>query len=300
MFLYYLASGVLTGGIGLNYYYLSVGYGSSSGGFVVTLISVFYVVAMIASQALYPMIAKKINKQKILSIATIITLVGALGFFLTCFPLFGDKPLSLMLSGAAPAYGADMNFGWALGGLMFCNYLFPFIFFFGAGLVYMVILVMFQDSIDHNEYEFGERKESVISAWRPLDVKLGSALLRGFQYLIFLTAGVMTTVDGISTAEGKLNSGEYDSEAFVSKIQELMNGITKDSLVIICIWIAIILVLCFVAVWVLIHFGYKIDEETHRKMVVELERRHKASGFDESELSEEAVEQIEEANANAD
>ena len=300
MFLYYLASGVLTGGIGLNYYYLSTGYGSSSGGFVVTLISVFYVVAMIASQALYPVIAKKINKQKILSIATIVTLVGAVGFFLTCFPLFGDKPLSLMLNSYTPEYGAPMDFGWALGGLMFCNYLFPFVFFFGAGLVYMVILVMFQDSIDHNEYEFGERKESVISAWRPLDVKLGSALLRGFQYLIFLTAGVMTTVDGISTAEGKLNSGEYDSETFVGKIQELMNGVTKDSLVIIGLWIAIILVLCFVAVWVLIHFGYKIDEETHRKMVVELERRHKASGFDESELSEEAVEQIEEANANAD
>ena len=51
IFLYYLASGVLTGGIGLNYYYLSVGYGSSSGGFIVTLISVFYVLSMILSQA---------------------------------------------------------------------------------------------------------------------------------------------------------------------------------------------------------------------------------------------------------
>ena len=78
MFLYYLASGVLTGGIGLNYYYLSVGYGSSSGGLVVTLISVFYVLSMIISQALYPVLAKKMPKQKILLIAIIISLVGAL------------------------------------------------------------------------------------------------------------------------------------------------------------------------------------------------------------------------------
>ena len=284
MFLYYLASGVLTGGIGLNYYYLSVGYGSSSGGFVVTLISVFYVFAMIASQALYPIIAKKMKKQKILTIAVIISLVGALGFFLTCFPLFGDKPLSLMLSGTTPAYGEGMNFGWGLGGLMFCNYLFPFVFFFGAGLVYMVILVMFQDSIDYNEYQFGERKESVISAWRPLDVKLGSALLRGFQYLIFLSAGVMGVVNGISTAEGKLNSGEYNSESFVGKIQELMAGVNKGSLNIIGLWIFIILALCFVAVWVLIHFGYKITEESHRDMVEELEKRHAASGFNPEEV----------------
>ena len=284
MFLYYLASGVLTGGIGLNYYYLAVGYGSSSGGFVVTLISVFYVLSMIISQALYPMLAKKMAKQKILTIAVGITLLGALGFFLTCFPLFGEKPISLMLSGATPAYGAGMDFGWALGGLMFCNYLFPFVFFFGCGLIYMVILVMFQDSIDYNEYEYGERKESVISAWRPLDVKLGSALLRGFQYLIFLSAGVMGVVNGISTAEGDLNSGSVTSDQFVAKIQELMEGVTNTSRIVIGIWIFAILVACFVAVWLLIHFGYKIDEKRHQEIVDELEQRHAASGFAKDEL----------------
>ena len=300
IFLYYLASGVLTGGIGLNYYYLSVGYGSSSGGFVVTLISVFYVLAMISSQALYPMIAKKMSKQKLLTIATIICFVGALGFFFTCFPLFGDKPLSLMLSGETPAYGAGMDFGWALGGLMFCNYLFPFIFFFGAGLVYMVLLVMFQDSIDYNEFEFGERKESVISAWRPLDVKLGSALLRGFQYLIFLSAGVMGVVNGISNAEGQLNADmaaaagnaaqeEAVKEGFVAKIQELMQDVTPQSMIVIGIWVVIILCVCFGAVWLLIHFGYKINEERHTEIVQELEKRHAEIGFNKEEVAEEVA-----------
>ena len=300
IFLYYLASGVLTGGIGLNYYYLSVGYGSSSGGFVVTLISVFYVLAMISSQALFPMLAKKINKQKLLTIATVIALVGAVGFFLTCFPLFGDKPLSLMMSGETPAYGSGMDFGWGLGGLMFCNYLFPFVFFFGAGLVYMVILVMFQDSIDYNEYEYGERKESVISAWRPLDVKLGSALLRGFQYLIFLSAGVMGVVSGISEAEGQLNadmaaaSGNAAAEeavktGFVAKIQSLMADVTSSSMIVIGIWIVIILVVCFVAVWLLIRFGYKIDEKRHAEIVQELEKRHAEADFDKEEIAEEPV-----------
>ena len=290
IFLYYLASGVLTGGIGLNYFYLAAGYGSSSGGLVVTVISVFYVLSMILSQALFPMIAKKVSKQKILSIATLITLAGAFGFLLTCFPLFGDKPLSLMFNGATPAYGSGMDFGWAFGGLMFCNYLFPFVFFFGAGLVYMVILVMFQDSIDYHEHEFGERKESVISAWRPLDVKLGSALLRGFQYLIFLSAGVMATVNGISTAEGKLNSGEYDPDSFVAQIQSLMAGVKRSSLIIIGVWVAVILVACFVAVWALIHFGYKIDEKRHQEIVAELEQRHAASGFAADELEQQPQE----------
>ena len=302
IFLYYLASGVLTGGIGMNYYYLSVGYGSASGGLVVTLIAVFYVLSQISSQALYPVIAKKISKQKILTIATIITIVGAVGFFFTCFPLFGDKSLSVMLSGDAPAYGKDMiteGMPWAFSGLMFFNYLFPFVFFFGAGLVYMVLLVMFQDSIDYHEYTFGERKESVISAWRPLDVKLGSALLRGFQYLIFLSAGVMGVVNGISSAEGSLNAdmaaagSDETAQAvatnkFTAKIAELMNGVKPESLIVIGIWVLAILLVCFVAVFLLIRFGYKVTEEKHIEMVAELEKRHAESGFNSEELEQSA------------
>lgn len=302
IFLYYLASGVLTGGIGMNYYYLSVGYGSASGGLVVTLIAVFYVLSQISSQALYPVIAKKISKQKILTIATIITIVGAVGFFFTCFPLFGDKSLSVMLSGDAPAYGKDMiteGMPWAFSGLMFFNYLFPFVFFFGAGLVYMVLLVMFQDSIDYHEYTFGERKESVISAWRPLDVKLGSALLRGFQYLIFLSAGVMGVVNGISSAEGTLNADmaaagsdeaaqAVATNKFTAKIAELMNGVKPESLIVIGIWVLAILLVCFVAVFLLIRFGYKVTEEKHIEMVAELEKRHAESGFNSEELEQSA------------
>jgi Na+/melibiose symporter-like transporter len=94
----------------------------------------------------------------------------------------------------------------------------------------------------------------------------------------------MGVVNGISTAEGKLNSGEYNSESFVGRIAELMNDVTKGSLNIIGLWIFIILALCFVAVWLLIHFGYKITEESHKEMVDELEKRHKASGFNPEEI----------------
>nr|MCR5078586.1 MFS transporter [Bacilli bacterium] len=272
MFLYYLANGVITGGIGLNYYYLSVGYGGSQGGFVVTLISVFYVAAMIGSQALYPVLAKKMPKKKILIIGTIICLVGALGFFLTCFPMFGDTPLSLSANTYVPTEG--MDFGWALGGMMWCNYLFPFLFFFGAGTIYMVILVMFQDSIDYNEYRFGDRRESLISAWRPLTVKLGSALLRGIQFLVFLTAGVMSTVTAISTAEQNLSSKSITAEQFDQQIKAAMDTVAPENLRIIGLWIVIILVACFVTVFVIIMLNYKISEEKHLKIVEEIEKRH--------------------------
>ena len=284
MFLYYLASGVLTGGIGLNYFYLSLGYGAGKGGFVSALISIMYVAAMISSQALYPAIAKKISKQKILTISFIIQLVGFAGFILCCVPLFGEHPLAYnQITETDPAKFFNMDFGWALGGTMFLYYLFPFIFFFGMGLMYLAIIVMFQDAIDYNEYEYGERKESIISAWRPLDVKLSSALLRGFQYLIFLASGLMGAVKAISDAENKHNAvsqahiGDKDwvDYEFVNTVVAIKEGVSTQSITIAGVLIVIILVASIVATYLLMHFGYTITEEKHQEIVNALEEKHK-------------------------
>ena len=291
MFLYYLASGVLTGGIGLNYFYLSLGYGSGRGSLVSTIISVMYVIAMVSSQAIYPIIAKKLPKQKILTITFIIQMVGFLGFFFCCIPLFNGRPLAYnQITQTDPSLYMAMDFGWAFGGTMFLYYLFPFIFFFGMGMMYLAIMVMFQDAIDYNEWKFGERKESIISAWRPLDVKLSSALLRGFQYLIFLAAGLMPAVTAISDAEQAHNisaqtktgwlpvtgstTGELYDPVFVQAVKDAQAKATSDMLRIAGILIVVVLVVSIVAAWCLMHFGYTITEEEHQKIVDELEVRH--------------------------
>lgn len=298
MFLYYLASGVLTGGIGLNYFYLSIGYGSGRGGLVSTIISVMYVLAMVSSQALYPVIAKKLSKQKILTITFVIQMVGFLGFLLCCVPLFNGKPLAI--NNAPLPEMSGMDFGWALGGTMFLYYLFPFIFFFGMGMMYLAIMVMFQDAIDYNEYKYGERKESITSAWRPLDVKLSSALLRGFQLLIFTASGLMWAVEGISKAEEAHNAflvahpGEVD-QTFIDAIDAIKKGVDANSGGIMAagIMIVVVLVASIVAAWALMHFGYTITEESHAEMVKELEKRHVASEV----AAGEEPEHIEEASA---
>ena len=278
MFLYYLATGVLTGGIGLNYFYLSIGYGSGRGGLVSTIISVMYVIAMVSSQAIYPMIAKKLSKQKILTITFIIQLVGFAGFLFCCTPLFGDHPIAY--NSAALPEMSGMDFGWAFGGTMFMYYLFPVIFFFGMGMMYLAIMVMFQDAIDYNEFQFGERKEAIISAWRPLDVKLSSALLRGFQYIIFLVSGLLVAVNGISNAESAHNiysathPGEAD-QTFIDSINDIQANVQPWQLRVAGILIVVVLVASIVIAYLLMHFGYTIDEQKHQEIVVALEERHK-------------------------
>ncbi len=282
MFLYYLASGVLTGGIGLNYFYLSLGYGAGRGGLVSAIISVMYVLGMVGSQALYPAMAKKMPKKKILLISFIIQLAGFAGFFLCCVPLFSFEGVirPFAYNVATSTDFSTMDFGWAFGGTMALYYIFPLIFFFGMGMMYMVIMVMLQDSIDYNEYKFGDRKESIISAWRPLDVKLSSAMLRVFQIIIFASAGLLDAVNAISNAEQAHNiwvgtthePGEVDP--FDETIQSIQSGINPASLRVAGILIVVILVAAVVAAWAVLHFGYKIDEKFHAQIVDELSKRH--------------------------
>ena len=113
----------------------------------------------------------------------------------------------------------------------------------------------------------------------------------------FFAAGVLPVVNGISNAEGALNADmaaagsdevaqQRATNKFVTTIQDLMSKVTPTSLIIIGIWVAVLLIGCFLGVFFLIRFGYTITEESHRQMVDELEKRHAAVGFDTEELAQ--------------
>ena len=311
MFLYYLACGVLTGGIGLYYFYLNIGYGSWQGGLAATLISVFYVIGNVGAQILYPVIAKRMSKQKILLIFSIVGFAAYALFFLLCVPVFGEHPVAY---NALPAtvdpsqnkfFIEDMGSGlaWAMGGTMFLYYLIPLIFFFTQGMIYMVILMMFQSAIDYQEWKFGERKEAVAFAWRPLDVKFSSALLRAFQFMIFACAGVGGYFTALSNAEGIFNSanakgeaGEAAITARDSAIYEAWQHVERWQLVVYgAITVGIILI-AMAAVLIILRKKYIIDEKLSAQIAAELEERHssnaakapEAAPVEEVEASEEA------------
>lgn len=311
MFLYYLASGVLTGGIGLYYFYLNLGYGSWQGGLAATLISVVYVIGNVGAQILYPILAKKMSKKKILTIFSIIGLAAYAAFFIFCFPLFGEHPIayndySAFTEGGLFIENMGQGLAWAFGGTMFLYYLIPLVFFFTQGMLYMVILMMFQSAIDYQEYEYGERKEAIAFAWRPLDVKLSSALLRGFQYMIFAIAGVSTYFSAVSSAEGDYNAlyNEIFNKPITETYTEAMrdaelaaaasarnttiynawNGVERWQLVVYGIITIAIIAGSMLAVWLLLKFKFKITEEKAAEITAELEARHKAN--DGKKLSE--------------
>ena len=105
-----------------------------------------------------------------------------------------------------------------------------------------------------------------------------SALLRGFQYIIFLVAGLLTAVNAISNAENAHNiftathPGETD-QTFIDEINSIQAGVEAGQLRIAGILIVVVLVGAIVAAYLLMHFGYTIDEKKHQEIVDALEAR---------------------------
>ena len=301
MLLYYFGSFILTG-IGQNYFYMVFGYGGGNGGMVATAISVIYVLATIFAQAFYPTLAKKFSKKKILLITTIIIVVSYGAFLFLGFPLPG--------SGHPIAYNDPASGGlWFVGGTMFLYYVMAFLFFGAAGIFYLAVLVMFQDAIDYNEWKYGERKESICFAWRPLDVKLASGLNRGLQYLTFALTGTVLAVNSISNWEGKTNALTNAASNAMEKlaignlrdanIANSMSSISSNQLFMFGIIVIGVILVCFVGAYFLVHFGYKIDENLEATIVKELAERHEQDELENQNVAEsEPQEQVEEGAQN--
>ncbi len=263
MFLCYAGEGLLTG-VGTNYYYFLYGY--PGGAMIATVISVFYIVGTIAAQAFYPLLAKKISKKNILLFTTIIIAVFYAAFFLLGFPLNGRYPI--------------LNSSEWLSWQNIILYLFAFIFFAASGLFYLALIVMFQDAIDYNEYTFGERKDSICFAWRPLDVKLSSGLNLGIRYLAYFAGGFYAVFQSIGEAEANVNSGEMSRDQVNALINGQIDQIYADgkaNLTLFGIIIIGLTIAMFVIAYLIMRFGYHITEEQEKMMVEELAKRNEAN-----------------------
>lgn len=293
MLLYYLGAGLLTG-IGLNYFYLLYGYGGSKGGMIATVISLFYVLGTISSQVFYPLLVKKLKKQTILTISAIIIIVSYIAFLFVAFPIFGDTPLAYNES-VKNATDIWSGLGAAFGGSMWLLYVFSFLFFAASGIFYLVLLVMFQDAIDYQEWKYGERKESISFAWRPLDVKLASGLNLMVRNLTYIITGTAAGLNAISTYEGLNNAGYYDTveasgHSFDSDIASALEEIKPSQLATFGYIVIGVIIVVFLIAYLILHFGYKIDEKMEKQIVDELTLRNKEDIKEEATLESEVNE----------
>ncbi len=265
IFFYYVLGAVLTG-FGYNYFYFIYGYGGSLGGTGAIYFLAIYILSAVVAQCLYPLIAKHFKKMTILTITFAVSIFSFVVFFILGAPLFGDTPLaySHVINGKLDFFNGT---GWLI--------LLPvFLFSSVMGIFYLALLVMMQDSIDYNEWKFGERKESVAFAWRPLDAKISSALEKGLYLLALVASGTFAFYNKLNDTSSLVNNGTIKSEEAEVLVQQAIDDISRGNKISYTAWLMGLLVVFMTAAYLCMRIGYHLDEKEHQRIKDELTKRH--------------------------
>lgn len=258
--LYYTGASILVS-LGLNYFYFNFGY--SKAGTYQLYFTIVYALATIIAQALFPVIINKLkwSKMKLFTISSYVTVVGyALLFAYVFLDPFTWYPLMLVIG---------------------------FIVFFFQTFLSLILYINIQDSIDYNEYKFFERRESAVFSLRALTAKLGSSIQQLILYFALLAGSLFSISNQISGLEADAIAKYQDNaDAVGQAVRDQADAITGPEHV--ELWKRVVYQVGFtlvplafiLACYLVTKFTYKITEESHAKMVEEINARKTNKGTD--------------------
>ena len=145
--------------------------------------------------------------------------------------------------------------------------------FFGQGLFAVAIIMQMQSTIEYNEYQYGERKEAIVSSMRALVAKFSSAIQRLLIFLTLLISGLYAISQVISNSEAELASGTMTTQQLVEEVDEARATITNGQWLTFSIgmlWVPLVLLIISLFLCV---FVFKIDEKKYQEIVDEINRR---------------------------
>ena len=244
--LYYTGSGVLVAG-GLNYFYFSFGY--AEGGSYQFIFTIVFALATFLGQFLFPVLTNKLkwSKMKIFTITSLSTIISYIGLFLFVF---------------FPDYKAFFP--------VMCA--FAFFAFIGQTIISLILYIMIQDTIDYNEYKYNERRESATFALRAFAAKIAGSIQQGVLYLFLFASSLLVVSNQIANLEREhVGNNDVILDA-ASKITGA-NNIDLWQRVVFHVGFTVVPMVLFLATFLIIKFKYKITEESHKNMLLEIEAR---------------------------
>ena len=230
--------------LGVNFFYFEFGYSEAGG--LITLFTVMYGLGTLAAQFVYPILSGRFSRSRIIT-GCIIALVA-------CYLVF----LSL-------GYVIPMN-------VILLN-LVGFVIFFSQGLYNLAVIVMVNNTIEYDEYRFGERHDSIISAIRSFAVKLSGALNQGAASLILIISGIYVVSQSISALEVEIGNGTLDSETALKMADGYIAGVQPSQTLMLRIGMVFVPLIVMIAAYLIIRLKYKIDEKEYARLVAEIEKR---------------------------
>lgn len=263
LFLYYLGSGILNA-LGLNYFYFAVNF--SVGSTIMTIFTVIYGLGTILAQFLFPLFSKKFTRKKLLFLCFIGLMIGYTLFFVYGLPIKQGEiylsPLPYTIVDGKSVLNVFYVIPLCIIGLLI---------FFCQGLFYLTLLIMMTNTIEYNEYKFGERKEAVIFSLRPLVTKLASSIQQGILYLFIAVAALTTVITSISNFQNMAaTTPSYDPSI---DCDNALSSLAPWQVLVFKLGVAVLPLILFVVCYFILKKKYIIDEDTYTNIVAEIEKR---------------------------
>ena len=232
--------------LAVNFFYFEFGYSSS--GDLITIFTVMYGLGTLVAQFLYPMLAEKLTRRKLISGCMIVLLIG---------------------------YGLFLSFGYILPMNVIVLNITGFVIFLCQGLYNLAVIVMVNNTIEYDEYRYGERHDSIISAIRSFASKLSNALNQGAASLILIISGIYAVSQDISALEVEIGNGNLVREDALILADGFIKGVERSQTLMLRIGMVLVPLVAMIAAYAIIRAKYKIDEKEYKRLVEEIAKSDK-------------------------
>ena len=251
MLIFSIGTGVVGGGLLTMYVYFEFGY---EGGYTL-LIGLGYGIISTLFTATYPWLSKKFGRNKILYSAGIATIFGF--------------ALMLIFALAIPT-GAPKSSEW-FAKFILIAVAYTFIGY-GAGF-YMIMVINMANTVEYNEWKYGQRNESLIFSLRPFTAKLSSALTQALVIGVYAVASITTYTNAISDVENEASRNLITNKVKMEKITEIINKVSLQDRQILAACMCIIPIVFMIVALILYKKKCTLSETRLAEMVRETEAR---------------------------
>ncbi len=247
-------SGAMLTAFAAYYIYLRFGYN----GTYVTMFTAFYAGAAGILLMIFPVLCRKFRRKQALAVSLAVACVGYAGFIIggTVIP---DSIRLYFLCGAALVTG------------------------FGQNWFSMVVMVIFTNTIEYNEYKTGKRDEALIFSLRPFMSKMSSALQQLIVTVVYIIIGMTGITNKISGFEQQANLKQITEEAKLSGIEKVLEAAPSDMALKLALCMAIIPIILLVIAFIISRSKNKIDEQEYDRMLAEIEKRREQAAAEPAE-----------------
>ena len=251
MLIFSIGTGVVGGGLLTMYVYFEFGY---EGGYTL-LIGLGYGIISTLFTATYPWLSKKFGRNKVLYSAGIATIFGF--------------ALMLIFALAIPT-GAPKSSEW-FAKFILIAVAYTFIGY-GAGF-YMIMVINMANTVEYNEWKYGQRNESLIFSLRPFTAKLSSALTQALVIGVYAVASITTYTNAISNIENEASKNLITNKVKMEKITEIINKVSLQDRQILVSCMCIIPIVFMIVALILYKKKCTLSETRLAEMVRETEAR---------------------------